>query len=241
MVRKMMFLSALTAVTLTAKLPATVQEKGDTPTYTQESLPHLFPYEYNSFEQAYKKLPASVHHFEKLGFDARMEQQEFLRLKSQDTFFITTLCNMLLKEKEASWSDSVSMAMEIVELGQPLATIPPTLSMKEIADRCGLKRVSDLINFKNEKKNHQKFFLDGKSNFEKSALIAELQAFNRASSLFNAEEWMTLNRTVLFEEWHYNKQNPNVKSDAYQKHIIQKASSRLKTEQIKRKLVLRTK
>ncbi len=236
MIKKMMFLSALTTVALTTKLPAFGQEKDNTDFYKQENLQHLFSYEYDSFKQTYKKLPPEVHHFEKLGFDARMEQQEFLRLKDQDTLFITTLRNSLLKGKEDTWSDSASMAMEIVELGRPVATISPTLSMKEIADLCGLKRVSALINFKNDKKNCHKFFLDGKNAFEKSALMAELQAFSRASFLFKIEEWTALNRSVLFEIWNFNKKNPNTAKNVYQKHIIQKAYKKLKPEYFQDKM-----
>ena len=188
-----------------------------------DPLVHLFDFEKVAFQKTYASLPPDIRAFERLDFDARMEQQEYLRLKYGDQLFMDTLRHRLLKQDKSI--DALIMAMGIVALGRPVATLDPNASIRDIAEECGLKRLSALID---AQKKRKPFWRD-KDQFYRDALLAEMTALHETGSLFDVYELMNLKQTILSGR---KKTSSDTVSNSYHEVILKRAQERLNQEQL---------
>ena len=165
-------------------MPVDEKEKND-------ALSHLFSFEREAFQKTYAEIPPAIRAFERLDFDSRMEHQEYMRLKYGDQLFMDTLRHRLLKQN--SDIEVFVMALEIVALGRPRATLNSDMSMRDVAQKCGLNRLCALMDFKKEDKRAFWYY---KNQFYREALSAEMVALTEAGSLFGVEEMMKLREIV---------------------------------------------
>ena len=186
-----------------------------------DDLSHLFDFERKSFQKIYASLPPVIRNFEHLDFDARMEQQEYLRLKYKDQLFMDTLRYRLLKGN--SDVEAFMMASEIVALGRPAITLKTNSSMRDVAEKCGLKRLCRF--FDSIKKDKTPVY--PQNQYDKGALLAEMMALDEAGPLFEVMEQLNLKKAVLKET---EKTEVNSSSNSYHQVILKRAKERLDRE-----------
>ena len=183
------------------------------------------------FETINKPLPDILLAFQKLDFDGRMEQQEYLCLKYHEPMFINVLCHHIFKSDEMTWDDRMTRSMEMVFLGREAASLPRGISVRGAIDLCGMKRLSALMAFKDKHKDS--FFLKDKDDFYRGGLNAEMDAISEIGVLFDVDDWIELKKAVLDENMTYARQNDHIKSPYYRNEIKKRALNRFKrTQQI---------
>lgn len=193
---------------------------------------HLSDEDRKAFGRVYAQLPEAVHDFEKMDFDGRMIQKEYLRAKAGDVLFLDTLRRTILKGETGEWDERVLMAAEIVALGRPAELINPDLPLNQVAAACGFKRVCAMMAFAQNNKTVNRHFLDDKDDFYRGALAAEIQAFDEAGHVFPVDKWLVVKRMFLAEIWHYGQKHPNcnVIPRQYSQFIAEQAAEKIKKE-----------
>ena len=185
-----------------------------------------------SYQDLYAQMPAGIRAFEKMDFDSRQVQSEFLCLKMQKKLFMDVVRYDLLKTKPLPFDPAVSMALEIALLGRSAMTVPQDSPIRETAKSCGLNRVCDFIDFKRDKRNLGRYFLDEKDGFYRGGLNAELRALDEINALFPMDDWLDLKRDFMSEAWHYDKMHPNdTGADSYHQTIHERARQKQQLEQ----------
>ena len=184
-----------------------------------------------------EKAPLNKHHtkevddhfisvFKGLNFDKRSELREYLFHKTK-----TKLSFELISFYEQN-SDIVHKMddIAIMALGRSLNDIKAqNQSLEDTVKLCGFHRLADFYAFKKDPKNKSKFYLDNKTPFYASALVAEMWDFEEASSLFEIKEWLSLKKDLTDETLRYQEKHPGY-YDIYHNHLRWKANQRILSE-----------
>lgn len=169
-----------------------------------------------------EKLPESVINFQGLNFDERSELKADLMQRTGFKF----PSELMGKVNENESIDFQRKCSDIITFGCSLSSIDTqTNDVGRVAKLCGFHRLAEFYDFKKEKKNKGKFFLDSKDPLYASAITQEMFEFDEASSRLDIWDFLFLKKNLMFEGWRFQKEHPNYHS-LYQNHIIQKTKER---------------
>ena len=180
------------------------------------------------FKIEHNPLPATITAFQKMDFDRRMEQQEYLRQKYHTNLFIDAVRYHILKSDEMLWDDRLIRSIEMTYLGREAGSLPQGITIQKAASLCGLKRLTAFQEFK--AKNKTDFFLKDKDEFYRGGLNAEMEAISEISILFDVDEWVAFRTMVADENEAFPQSGGYLSHSLYRAEIMRRAAFRLKQE-----------
>ena len=171
--------------------------------------------------------PKIVSDFKGLDFDKRLELREYL-LQKKDLLYPHELIDPYIKDSNHEFREE---CLDIIYLGRLLSKEDlDTNSVGQIAKICGFNRLSEFYEFKKNKKNVKKFFLDNKDPFYASALSEEMLEFKGISSRLDLWDFLFLDRNLMKENWWYQIKHPGFQK-IYRNQLNQKIKTRILMEQ----------
>jgi hypothetical protein len=171
--------------------------------------------------------PKIVSDFKGLDFDKRLELREYL-LQKKGLLYPYELIDPYIKDSNHEFREECS---DIIYLGRWLSKEDlDTNNVGQIAKICGFNRLSEFYEFKKNKKNVKKNFLENKDPFYASALCEEMLEFKGISSRLDLWDFLFLNRNLMKENWRYQIKHPGFQK-IYKNQLNQKIKTRILMEQ----------